>query len=57
VCRAVQAMTGQQLRVVWPWSGRTESVLMMGSVSELNNEDEAMPLERKCLAWGSGSLG
>jgi hypothetical protein len=50
-------MAGQQLQVVWPWSGRIESVLMMGSVSELNNEDEAMPLERKWLRGEVGSLG
>jgi hypothetical protein len=38
VCRVVKAVVGQQLRVVWPWTGRIELVMVNGFVLSVDNE-------------------
>ena len=52
----VKAVVGQQLRVVWPWSGRIELVMVNGFVFGVDNE-VVMPCFVLEMDWCVGKVG
>jgi hypothetical protein len=58
VCRVVKAVVGQQLRVVWPWTGRIELVMVNGFVLGVDDE-VVMPCFVLEMDWcvGKWTLG
>jgi hypothetical protein len=53
VCRVVKAVVGQQLRVVWPWTGRIELVMANGSALGVDSE-VVMPCFVSEMDWCVG---